>query len=180
MEHLWNAVVLSLGLHAKPEDLTFLQISLRAVIIFICTLVMIRLGHKRSLSRKTAFDSVLIVLLAAILARAINGAAAFFPTIGGAFVLVGLHRLVAWTAYHSHTFGCLVKGSADIVVENGQFVSAQMSRNSVTRRDIEEDMRLSAKIADISAVHEARIERSGDISFITSDATKREQKAVDR
>jgi uncharacterized membrane protein YcaP (DUF421 family) len=162
----WNQVDLLLGLDAQPKDLSFLQISLRAIVIFIVSLVMIRLGHKRSLSRKTAFDSVLIVLLAAILSRAINGSAPFFPTIGGALVLVALHRLVAWIAFHSHTFGKLVKGSDDLLVHDGKYIISEMSRNHVSKRDIEEDMRLSAKTSDISTIGDARIERSGDISFI--------------
>ncbi len=166
MQTFWNSIVIFLGLHVDARDLTAIQISSRAVIIFIITLVMIRFGHKRSLARKTAFDSVLIVLLAAILSRAINGSAPFFPTIAGAFVLVVLHRLMAWSAYHSHVFGGLVKGSDDVIVEQGKLLPNQMRRNKVTRRDIEEDMRLSAKTDDLTLIEQARVERSGDVSFV--------------
>src|SRR5437016_12673205 len=94
MNVLLNFLGPLLGLRAKPEDLTFVQISLRGAIVFIATLIMIRLGHKRSLSRKTAFDAVLLVILASVLSRAINGSAAFFATLGGGLVLVLLHRLL--------------------------------------------------------------------------------------
>src|SRR5258708_17369356 len=107
-----------LGLGAEPKDLTFIQISLRGVIVFIATLVMIRLGHKRSLSRKTAFDAVLIVILASVLSRAINGSAAFFATLGGGFVLVFLHRLLAYIAYHSHWFRCLITCRPAVLTDN--------------------------------------------------------------
>ena len=56
-----------------------MQISLRGIIVFVVTLITIQLGHKRSLSRKTPFDAALLVILAAVLSRAINGSAAFFP-----------------------------------------------------------------------------------------------------
>src|SRR5438045_5489949 len=98
----------SLGLGARPEELTFVQISLRGVVVFTATLIMIRLGHKRSLSRKTAFDAVLLVILASVLSRAINGSAAFFATLGGGLVLVLLHRLLAFIAFHVHSFGRLL------------------------------------------------------------------------
>src|SRR5256712_10071896 len=111
-----------LGLGTKPEDLTFVQISLRGAIVFIATLIMIRLGHKRSLSRKTAFDAVLLVILASVLSRAIIGSAAFFATLGGGFVLVLLHRLLAFIAFHSHRFGCLIKGRPELPIEDGDFV----------------------------------------------------------
>src|SRR3954447_16280508 len=94
-----------LGLGVEPKDLTFLQISLRGIIVFVATLIMVRLGHKRSLARKTAFDAILIVILASVLSRAVNGSAAFFPTLGGSLVLVVVHRLFALAAFHSHWFG---------------------------------------------------------------------------
>jgi uncharacterized membrane protein YcaP (DUF421 family) len=86
-----------LGLGVEPRNLTFVQISLRGIIVFLVTLVAVRLGHERSLSRKTPFDTVLLVILAALLSRAINGSAAFFATLGGGVVLVALHRLFAFS-----------------------------------------------------------------------------------
>jgi uncharacterized membrane protein YcaP (DUF421 family) len=41
-----------------------------------------------------------------------------------------------------------------------------MRRNHVSIHDLEEDMRLNAHLDDRSKVRVARIERSGDISFI--------------
>lgn len=41
-----------------------------------------------------------------------------------------------------------------------------MRRTSISEDDVEEDMRLSAKIQDIAKVKVARLERSGDLSFM--------------
>ena len=41
-----------------------------------------------------------------------------------------------------------------------------MRRNHVSMHDLEEDMRLHAHIDDLSKIRLARVERSGDISFI--------------
>jgi hypothetical protein len=79
MNAFWNSFETLIGLSVEPRDLTFVQISLRGIIVFLATLIMIRLGHKRSLARKTPFDAVLLVILAAVLSRAINGSAPFFP-----------------------------------------------------------------------------------------------------
>ena len=166
MNALLNSFEPLLGLGAKPEDLTFVQISLRGAIVFIATLIMVRLGHKRSLSRKTAFDAVLLIILASVLSRAINGSAAFFATLGGGLVLVMLHRLLALIAYHSHWFGNLIKGQPDVIVEDGNLILPAMRRNHISRHDLEEDLRLGAQMEDASKVRRARVERSGDISFI--------------
>ncbi len=169
MNALWNSFQTLLGLGVEPKDLTFVQVSLRGIIVFLATLIMIRLGHKRSLSRKTAFDAVLIVILASVLSRAINGSAAFFATLGGGFILVLLHRLLAFIAYHSHWFGCLIKSRPEIIVENGQLILATMRRNHISEHDLQEDLRLHAQTEDVSKVQLARVERSGDISFITKE-----------
>ena len=153
-----NSVETLLGLGVEPKDLTFVQVSLRGIIVFLVTLITVRLGHKRSLSRKTPFDAVLLVILAAVLSRAINGSAAFFATLGGGVVLVLVHRLFA--------FGMLVKGKPDVIVRDGQCDVIMMRRNHVSTHDLDEDMRLSAHTDDVSEIGVARVERSGDISFI--------------
>ena len=170
MNALWEFFGVLLGLGAETKELTFLQISLRGVIVFAATLVMVRLSSKRSLAEKTAFDAVLIVILASMLARAINGSAPFFPTLGTGFVLVILYRLLGAAAYYSHRFGILIKGKPVLLVQNGRLERKNMRRSYISEHDIEEDMRLNARTDDLSQIKVARVERSGDISFIKTEA----------
>src|SRR5881392_2952266 len=169
MDAFFNFVGPLLGLGVEPKDLTFLQISFRGIIVFVATLVMMRLSSKRSLAEKTAFDAVLIVIIASVLARAINGSAAFFPTLGAGFVLVILHRLLGAAAYYSHRFGILIKGKPAMLVQNGRLERKNMRQNHISEHDLEEDMRLNAKTDDLSKIKVARVERSGDISFIKTE-----------
>jgi uncharacterized membrane protein YcaP (DUF421 family) len=83
------------GIGVEPKALTFLQVSIRGIIVFIAALIMVRLSSKRSLAEKTAFDAVLVVIIGSMLARVVNGSEAFFPTLGTKFVLVLLHRFSA-------------------------------------------------------------------------------------
>src|SRR6266568_6458414 len=99
MNALWNSLETVLGLGVEPKDLSFVQISLRGIIVFLATLIAVRLGHKRPLAQKTPFDAILLVILASVLSRAINGSAAFFATLGGGVALVVLHRLFAYLAF---------------------------------------------------------------------------------
>jgi uncharacterized membrane protein YcaP (DUF421 family) len=158
-----------LGLGVEPKELTFLQVSLRGVIVFVTALIMVRLSSKRSLAEKTAFDAVLIVIIASMLARAINGSAPFLPTLGTGFVLVILHRLLGATAYYSHGFGILIKGKPVVLVQNGRLQRKNMRLNQISEHDLEEDMRLDAATEDLSKIKVARVERSGDISFIKAE-----------
>jgi uncharacterized membrane protein YcaP (DUF421 family) len=158
-----------LGIGTEPKALSFLQVSVRGITVFIATLIMVRLSSKRSLAEKTAFDAVLVVIIGSMLARAINGSEAFFPTLGTGFVLVFLHRLLGIAAYYSHTFGILVKGKPVVLVEDGRLQRKNMLWEHISKHDLEEDMRLDAETDDLSEIKFARVERSGDISFIKAE-----------
>ena len=54
----------------------------------------------------------------------------------------------------------------DTIVCEGQCDFDVMRRNHVSTHDLDEDMRLSAHTDDLSKIRVARVERSGDISFI--------------
>jgi len=158
-----------LGIDLEPKQLTFLQVSLRGIIVFVVTIIVVRLSTKRSLAEKTAFDAVLVVIIGSMLARAINGSGPFFATLGGGFVLVLLHRLFGLAAYYSHGFGILVKGKPAVLVQNGRVQHKNMFWNHISDHDLEEDLRLEAKTEELSKIKTARVERSGDISFIKAE-----------
>src|SRR6266404_9459850 len=145
MQSFWNFISLLLGLGAEPKDLPFLQISLRGVIVMVFTLIIIRLGDKRSLSKKSAFDAALLIILASVLSRAINGSAAFFATLGGSAVIVGLHRTLAYASCRSDTFRRLIKGQPSELVRDGKFIRPNMRRDHVSDEDVREDLRLEGE-----------------------------------
>jgi len=165
-QDFWTPVRVFLGLGADPRTLTFTQISIRGIIVFIFTLAMMRISARRSLARRTVFDSVFLVILASVLARAINGSADLLPTIGGGFAMVVFHRLLAWIAFYSHWFGDLIKGPERMLISDGRILHHAMRANHISKHDLEEDLRLDLHVEDLAGVQTARLERSGGISFI--------------
>src|SRR2546421_5210641 len=168
MNAFWNFVGPLLGIGVDPKELTFTQISLRGVIVFIFTLVIIRLGDRRQLSKKSAFDAALLIILASVLARAINGSAAFFATLGGSAVMVALHRILAYGSCRSDGLRRLIKGKPKELVRDGEFIRSHMRRDHVADEDVCEDLRLDGE-EDLAKVKVARLECSGDISFIKAE-----------
>ena len=166
MNALQNFFLTLLGPDGKASELTLLHISLRSLFIFIIGLALVRIGDRRSLSQKTAFDAIFIVLIGSMLSRAINGTAPFFTTIAAGIVLMVIHRACAFGACKSHAFGKLLKGKPVTLIRNGKIDHAEMRRSLVSEHDLEEDLRLEAKTEDVSTIAFARLERSGDISFI--------------
>lgn len=162
METLTNV----LGLGLEPRDLGTGQVCLRAVIIFLAALVIVRLGHKRFLSRMTAFDAVLGFILASALARAINGSAPFFPTMVACLVLVLLHRIFSAISFYSEGFGKLVKGESALLLQNGQPDHKKMRSHKISETDLLEEARLNGKVERLDKVQSAVLERNGKISVI--------------
>ncbi|HEY1582230.1 MAG TPA: YetF domain-containing protein [Chthoniobacterales bacterium] len=161
----WHFILQLLGIGLRPEQLDLEQVVLRALIIFGIALAFMRLGHKRSLARKTAFDTAFVVIFGAMLARAINGSGPFFPTIVAAGVLVLLHRLLGSLAEHSEKFENLIKGRPDELLRDGRVLAEKMRAHRISKEDLAEDMHLRGH-ADTAAIALARLERSGEISFI--------------
>lgn len=164
MNEFWSWATQAFGLGLKPGLLSFPQLIWRALIIFFVALVLMRVGHKRSLARKTAFDTAFIVIIGAILARAINGSSPFFGTIGISCLLVAVHRALAFVASRSHAFEGLIKGRSTDLVEKGERIREEMRRHDITDSDLEEDMHLCGQTS-CQEIALARLERSGDISF---------------
>jgi uncharacterized membrane protein YcaP (DUF421 family) len=155
-----------LGLGVNAAELTFTQISLRGLIVFVMTIAIIRIADRRFLSQKTAFDAVLGFILASMLARAVNGTAAFFPTLGGGLVLVMLHRLLAFASARSHIVGMLVKGRYDIIIRDGKVDTARMIRCHLSEHDLLEDLRLNGNVGQVDDVVLAVFERNGQLSVV--------------
>jgi uncharacterized membrane protein YcaP (DUF421 family) len=166
MQHFGFDISTALGLGRDATALTFTQISLRGVIVFIATLVIVRCGDRRFLSQKTAFDAVLGFILASMLARAVNGTAAFIPTLGAGFVLVVLHRVLAYWSRRSHAFGLLIKGRSDVIVRDGHVDDPAVKRNRLSEHDLLEDLRLNGSVRDVRDVALAVFERNGHISVV--------------
>ncbi len=151
----------------SESSLTWYQMSLRAVGVFFAALAIMRIGSHRVFGKNTAFDIILGIIYGSVLSRAITGNSPFWPTLAAALTLVMLHKLLAMLAFSSHSgFGNLIKGRPHELVKDGELQWKAMRNNSVTENDIKEALRNSGHKPDISSVHRAYLERSGDISII--------------
>lgn len=75
---------------------------------------------------------------------------------------------MAFISYKSDGFRRLIKGQPSELVRNGQLIERNMSRDHVAEEDIREDLRLDGE-DELAKVKVARLECSGDISFIKKE-----------
>lgn len=155
-----------LGLDVGPAELSFGQMAARAVVVFMWILVLLNVADLRLVGKISGSDALSLVVLGSILSRAINGQAAFFPTLGVSGLLVLLHRGLMAVAYHSHWISLMAKRRDTVLVRNGKIDWAAMRRANITEDDLLENLRLNGNVGTIAEVKEARFERSGTISVL--------------
>ncbi len=158
--------VLGLG----TDELAPGQMALRALIVYVAALAMVRAGEKRFLGKSTAFDVVLAIVFGSVVSRAITGSSAFFPTLGAGAVIVALHWAFAALAFRSDRFGTLIKGAPRVLVADGAIRWDAMRRSNISRDDLLGALRSEGRVAEVGDVREARLERSGDISVLRAAA----------
>lgn len=166
MHEIGELVSHQLGLDVSPADLSFLQMAGRTCVVALWAVVLLNLSHKRFLGRNSGSDVMVAVLLGSVLSRAINGQAAFAPTLGASAVLVLLHRGLMAAAYRWHWVSLTAKGRDHLLVREGRIDWSEMRRSRITEDDLVENLRINGNVASIAEVREARLERSGTISVV--------------
>jgi len=162
---------LVLTLFGEGSDLDVLQMSMRALAVFVLTLAMIRVSGRRSVGQHRAFDACTTVLLGAILSRAVVGASPFWPVMAAGAVIVLLHRIIALASLRWPWFEALVSGDKRELVRRGRRDDGQMRKALVTTRDLDEAVRKKSG-DERSPVDRAILERDGHITIrLAKDAS---------
>lgn len=150
----------------EGKELTALQMSVRALIIFIITLIYLRISGKRSFGMQSPFDLVVSILLGAVLSRGVVGASPFGATLAAGLTLVLMHRFCAWASLHHEGFGRLIKGESKVIYENGKLIRDNMDRSLISEKDLMQHVRYEGQLESLDQVERAHVERNGKISII--------------
>lgn len=161
-----------LGLGLAPRQLDSGQAVLRAAVVYLGGLLLIRLGTKRLLGRSTAFDLVVSVIVGSLLSRAVNGGAPLVPTLAATAALVALHWGIGFLSHESALFDRLFNGTMTRLIENGQPDHRAMTRAAVSHRDIAEAARLTVGTGDLEELEEVDLERNGRFSIRRRDVPR--------
>ncbi len=143
------------------------QMCLRALIVYIVALLMVRLvGSRRFAGKYAAIDIILSITLGATLSRGINGSAAFGPTLAAGFTLVGLHWLIAVLAFRLPLLESWVKGRPRTLIQSGQKNHGALKTAGLTDQDLKMTLRTNGSLSDLDKISLATLEPSGSVSII--------------
>jgi uncharacterized membrane protein YcaP (DUF421 family) len=165
-----SSIRLTLGLDRElTEPLTAGEMALRAALVYVIAVALLRLAERRFMTRSSPFDLVLAIIICSVISRAITGNAPFVPTLAAAAVLVVAHWAVSSLAFRFDALGKLVKGSARTLVRDGEVDSRALRRSHIGTRDLEEAIR-RAGLTDVQQVGRAFLERDGSITILPRES----------
>lgn len=151
---------------SDADTILWWQMVCRGVLIFLHTLLLVRVGGRRIFGKKTSFDIVLGVILGSIMSRALTANAKFFPTLAAATALVLLHWMLAELSQRYKHFGHLIKGTEVLIVKEGKIQQDALKKTNLTEHDLMESLRSDGSTTEVEDVKAAYLERSGDVSVI--------------
>lgn len=153
----------------EGKDLTAWQMSCRGIVVFIIALLLIRISGRRSFGIRAPLDNIIIILLGAVLSRAVVGASPFVPVVVSCFVIVVFHRGVGWLIANSKVVGKLVESDKIMLYQDGKYIPKHLRRVQLTEEDVMQGVRKSALTEDLKKIEHIYIERNGEISAIKKE-----------
>lgn len=139
---------------------------LRAVVVYVVLLGMIRVSGKRTMGQFTAFDMLLIVLLGNAVQNALLGKDTSMT--GGlllAATLIVLNWSVGLLTSRSRKMERLLEGVPVVLAHNGNVYRDVLRRELVSRYDFSKAMR-EAGCNDVDRIHLALLETDGRITIL--------------
>lgn len=151
-------------------EIAIWEIAARTLLIYAVVFVGLRVSGKRELGQMTAFDLVVILLVANAVQNSMVGPD---TSVTGGVVATGvlllasaalalLRERVPWLR---HT----IEGSPTVLIHDGQFVTANMRREGIDTADVMMALREHG-LDDPAAVRTAILETDGAISVVPASA----------
>jgi uncharacterized membrane protein YcaP (DUF421 family) len=167
--YLWDIKRILFG-EAPPQFL--FEVFIRALIIYIASIAVMRLLGKRMNGQLTIVELAVIVTMGATVAVPMQipdrGIAQGFVVL--LCILVFL-RGINWIAFHNSRFEKLVQGETSILIRNGVLNMAELKRTRITQQQVFEILR-AKKIFHLGKVKRLYLEACGIFSVYPEETPK--------
>lgn len=151
------------------EQISILDITVRSIIMFILTFLIIRLAGMRQFRQNSPFDMVIAFLVGGVLSRGVAGATPLVASLASAMALILLQKLIYKISFKHKRIESIMKGKPCLIYKDGKFIKENMRKADITTLEIFEDMRVVLHTDDLNEVAEIYVEKTGEISFVKKD-----------
>jgi len=143
-----------------------MDIALRAIVLYVFIVFVLRVVGRRELSSLSAVDLVVLIVLGDAIQQgltqddySVTGAVIAVSTIAA------MQVLSSYLSFRSKPVRKVLEGQPIVIVQDGSMIEDNLARERLTEDEIAEEMRLQ-QIASFDEVQWAILENNGQISFV--------------
>ncbi len=148
---------------------------LRAIVIYLLVIALMRISGKRAIGQFTPFDLVLLILIGNAVQNGLNGGD---NSVSGALILactlVLLNYGVAWASVRWQKIEDYVEGEPVVLARDGEVFEDVLKRELVSDDDLREALRIN-NISHLGDIGVAILETNGSISVLAKEAVTASQ-----
>jgi uncharacterized membrane protein YcaP (DUF421 family) len=143
-----------------------MDLAIRAVVLYVFVLFVMRVSGRREISSLTAVDLVLLIVLGDAIQQ---GLTQDDYSVTGAVIVISTITVqqvaTSYLGFRSKRIRKIVEGGPIVLIDDGQIVTGNLRRQRLTADDLAEEMR-QQQIASVADVQWGILEASGSMSFI--------------
>lgn len=145
-----------------------MDLVIRAAVIYLVLFILLRASGNRQFSELTAFDAVLLLIVAEAVQQALIGDEDFSLTAAGVVVVtfIALDIVLSLIKQASRTADMVIEGVPVLLVDNGELVKQNLKQERVDEDDILAAARVQMGLESLDQVKYAVLERDGSIGVI--------------
>lgn len=159
-------------MHMLRPEAPVLALVVRSVIVYVFLGIALRIAGRRELAQMTAFDLVLLLILANAVQNSIN---AGDNSLGGGLIsavtLLAINFAVGEGVYRWRWFERLVQGTPRPLIRNGKLVMGNLKRERITLEELRSALR-KQNIDGVSKCKHAVLESDGTLTAVRDDVTE--------
>ena len=141
-----------------------LNLIVRAVVVYLAVLVLLRVSGKRQLGQMGATEFVAVLLISNAVQNSMNGGDNSLS--GGlilASVLVGLSSLISYLTYKSRFFSSVFEGTPTLLVNKGKLIHAHLAKEQMSEDELLTLLRKQG-LHELHQIDTAVLEADGTLS----------------
>lgn len=139
---------------------------LRAVVVYLVLLTLLRVSGKRQVGQLAPFDLVLLLIISDAVQNSMNaGDSSLVGGLISATALIALNYGTGWLTFRSRRIERLVDGQPEVLIRDGKLSDNIMQKARLTEHELHAALR-QAQCEHVSDVRLAILEINGAISVI--------------
>ncbi len=155
------------------SDLPLLNLGIRAFVVYLSVLVLLRISGKRQMGQMNATEFVAILLISNAVQNAMNGGD---NSLGGglflAVVLIATSTLITYLTFKSKFASSVFEGTPTLLVHKGKLIEKNLEKEFLSHSELKTLLRKQGfhKITDIET---AILEADGTLSISAHQSPER-------